>query len=220
MNDSTLVQLQAIVERAIKPVRASRSCKRNMREELLAHLIAVFEEEAARLGDERLALEKTEQRFGSSDELTNQLQESITPTGRLGWIVDHVWCRLTGGMIVNRNRLYNAICILLLLYTLIGVALLAAVMALPPDIRPPMQVPHWSLPYLAFINGFYLIAMSATLLFRLVRPPVGKRLTRAMNLLLLIAPPFGTALGIYGLWKVDRNVDLRSVGPERSSPCA
>jgi hypothetical protein len=206
MNDSTLAQLQAIVERAIQPVRASQSFKRNMREELLAHLIAVFEEEAVRLGDEGLALERTRQRFGNCDELTNQLQESITPAGRLGWIMDRVWRRLTGSMIVNHNRLYNTICILLLLNTLFGMALLVALMGLPPEVRPPMQVPDWSLPCLAGINGFYLIALSVTLLVRLVRPPIGKRLTRAMNLLLLIAPPFGTALGIYGLWKVDRTV--------------
>ncbi len=211
MNDSTLVLLQVIVERIIQPVRASRSCKRNMREELLAHLIAVFEEEAAKLGDERLALERTEQRFGNSDELTGQLQESITTTGRVGWIVDSLLCHLTRGVNVNHNRLYNAICFALVLYTLSGVALLVVLMAMPPDARPPMQVPDWSLPFLAVINGVYLVAMSVTLLFRLARPTFGKRLTKAMNLLLLIAPPFGTLLGIYGFWKVDRNVELKSV---------
>jgi hypothetical protein len=211
MNDSTLAQLQALVERAVQPVRASRSRKQNMREELLAHLVAVFEEESATLGDERLALERTEQRFGASDELADQLQESITAAGRVAWVADRAWRRFTGGGLMNHNRLYNTICIILLLYTVIGVALLVALMGLPPDARPPMQVPDWSLPYLAVINGCYLVAVIVTLLFRLVRPPIGKRLTKAMNLLLLIAPPFGTALGIYGLWKVDRNVERNRV---------
>ena len=47
MNESTLTQLKIIVERAVRPVRASTSRKRKMREELLAHVSGVFEEEAA-----------------------------------------------------------------------------------------------------------------------------------------------------------------------------
>ena len=77
MNESTLTQLKVIVERAVRPVRASTSRKRKMREELLAHVVGVFEEEAARLGDERAALERTALRFGNPAELTRQLQESV-----------------------------------------------------------------------------------------------------------------------------------------------
>ena len=47
MNESTLTQLKIIVERAVRPVRASTSRKRKMREELLAHVSGVFEEEFA-----------------------------------------------------------------------------------------------------------------------------------------------------------------------------
>ena len=45
MNESTLTQLQVIVERAVRPVQASISCKRKMREELLAHVSGAFEDE-------------------------------------------------------------------------------------------------------------------------------------------------------------------------------
>jgi hypothetical protein len=48
-----------------------------MREELLAHVAAIFEEEAARLDDEQAALERTAQRFGNPAELTGQLQMSV-----------------------------------------------------------------------------------------------------------------------------------------------
>ena len=41
MNESTLTQLKIIVERAVRPVRASISRKRKMREELLAHVSGV-----------------------------------------------------------------------------------------------------------------------------------------------------------------------------------
>jgi hypothetical protein len=77
MNESTLTQLKIIVERAVRPVRASTSRKRKMREELLAHVVGVFEEESAKLGDERAAVERTALRFGNPAEVTSQLQESV-----------------------------------------------------------------------------------------------------------------------------------------------
>jgi len=77
MNESTLMQLKILVERAVRLVRASTSRKRKMREELLAHVSGVFEAELAQLGDERAALERATQRFGSPAEVTSQLQGSI-----------------------------------------------------------------------------------------------------------------------------------------------
>ena len=80
MNESTLTGLKIIVERAVRPVRASIGRKRKMREELLAHVVGVFEEESAKLGDERDAVERTALRFGNPAEVTSQLQESV-PAG-------------------------------------------------------------------------------------------------------------------------------------------
>ena len=77
MNESTFTQLKILVERAVRPVRASMSHKVKMREELLAHVSAVFEEEAAGLDHEQAALERTAQRFGNPAELTGQLQASV-----------------------------------------------------------------------------------------------------------------------------------------------
>ena len=77
MNDSTLTRLKIIVERAVRPVRASSSRKGKMREELLAHVVGVFEEEWSKLGDERAAVERTALRFGNPAEVTRQLQESV-----------------------------------------------------------------------------------------------------------------------------------------------
>jgi hypothetical protein len=77
MNESTLTQLKIIVERAVRPLRASFARKRKVREELLAHVSSVFEEELARLGDERLAVERTAGRFGQPAELTEQLQAAV-----------------------------------------------------------------------------------------------------------------------------------------------
>lgn len=79
MNESrqTLTQLKIIVERAVRPVRASTLRKRKMREELLAHVSGVFAEELAQLGDKRAALERTALRFGTPAEVAGKLQDSV-----------------------------------------------------------------------------------------------------------------------------------------------
>jgi hypothetical protein len=82
MNASTLTRLKILVERAVRPVQASAARKRKMREELLAHVVGVFEEEA-KLGDEPAALARTQERFGQAAELTVQLQASVPPSDRL-----------------------------------------------------------------------------------------------------------------------------------------
>jgi hypothetical protein len=91
MNESTLTQLKIIVERSVRPVRASTYRKRTMREELLAHLSAAYEEELAKLGDERAALERTTQRFGNPAEVTLHLQESVPKRDALDLFVDNMW---------------------------------------------------------------------------------------------------------------------------------
>jgi hypothetical protein len=77
VNESTWTQLKIIVERAVRPVRASTRRKRKIREELLAHVTSVFRQESAKLGDERTALEQTAQRFGNPASLANELQQSV-----------------------------------------------------------------------------------------------------------------------------------------------
>jgi hypothetical protein len=84
MNESTLTRLKILVERVVRPVRAGTVHKRKMREEFLAHVVGAFEEEAARLGDDRAALERTALRFGNPAEVTSQLQESVPASDRSG----------------------------------------------------------------------------------------------------------------------------------------
>src|SRR6185312_9918372 len=48
-----------------------------MREELLAHLTAIYEEELARLEDETAARAEAIQRFGDPETLTLELQQSV-----------------------------------------------------------------------------------------------------------------------------------------------
>jgi hypothetical protein len=84
MTESALIQLKIVVERAVRPVRASITCKRKMREELLAHVSGAFEDELARVQVEHAALERTRVRFGNPTEMANELQDSVR-------ISDRVW---------------------------------------------------------------------------------------------------------------------------------
>jgi hypothetical protein len=70
-------ELMVPVERAVRAVHASAARKRRMRQELLAHLTAIFEEERARGGDEQLALAQAVRRFGDPADLTRDLQASV-----------------------------------------------------------------------------------------------------------------------------------------------
>ena len=87
MTDSILNELKILVERTVRPVRASTFRKRRMREELLAHASGVFEAESAKLGDDRLALARTTQRFGDPAEVTSQLQETVPWVDIIAWLV-------------------------------------------------------------------------------------------------------------------------------------
>ena len=93
MNDATLQELKIVVERAVRPVRATLSRKRRMREELLAHLTAIFEEEIERRGDTQAALEQAKRRFGDPSELTGQLQQAVPRCDRYRSLLENIGCR-------------------------------------------------------------------------------------------------------------------------------
>jgi hypothetical protein len=78
MNEANYHDVMKVVERVVRPVRASRKRKRRMREELMAHLLGLVEDAESRLpGDEAAALQRATQRLGQATELTAQLQESV-----------------------------------------------------------------------------------------------------------------------------------------------
>ena len=93
MDNIILQELKRVVEQAVRPVRATMARKRRMREELLAHLVAIFEEEAGRLGDEQAALEQAKQRFGDPRELTGQIQQTVPWLDRCRSILENMGCQ-------------------------------------------------------------------------------------------------------------------------------
>ncbi len=93
MYDVTLKELKSVVEQAVRPVRATMARKRQMREELLAHLTAIFAEEAKTLGDEQAALAQAKRRFGDPRELTTQLQQAVPRWDRCRSILEKMGCQ-------------------------------------------------------------------------------------------------------------------------------
>jgi hypothetical protein len=83
MNDATQIELRKLVERVVRPIVAMRASKRTMREELLAHLSAVFADELTVTNDETAALESTRRRFGEAAQTTRDLQSSISTYQRV-----------------------------------------------------------------------------------------------------------------------------------------
>jgi hypothetical protein len=200
MNHPLDPRLAALVDDALRPVRASTARKSQMREELLAHVCAVYEEEQARQGEVGDPLERTARRFGDPQELAARLHQALPAGARLAAAVELWWARCAGDGPFNHGRLYTMLLGLTIAYTLIGLVLMACLLYLPENARPRMIFPSSWLPALLALNAFYLVLMTTTLVLRLRESPSATRWTKALNWLLLAAPPFGTALGLYGLY--------------------
>jgi hypothetical protein len=88
MNERIRSELENHVARLLVPVPARYGRKRQMREELLAHLLTLFEEEQVRAGDEQLAARLAKRRFGEASELSAELADCIPWRERYFCILD------------------------------------------------------------------------------------------------------------------------------------
>ncbi|HZZ28421.1 MAG TPA: Clp protease N-terminal domain-containing protein [Pirellulales bacterium] len=79
-----LAQMKA-VERAVRPVRTTIAHKRKMREELLAHLTAIYDEEFARSKNSTIAIQEAQRRFGNPAELAEELDAAVPRNERIGY---------------------------------------------------------------------------------------------------------------------------------------
>lgn len=82
LSPETDLELRKCVERAVRPVRATRGRKLRMREELYAHLLQSFSAERERQPDEQAALKTVCARFGPPAEVAASLQASLGPWER------------------------------------------------------------------------------------------------------------------------------------------
>jgi len=77
-----------VVERVVRPIRAGVAHKRKMREELLAHLAAIYEEEQALLDDPAAALKAAAGRLGDPAVLAREFQDAVPAAERLAYHVE------------------------------------------------------------------------------------------------------------------------------------
>ena len=83
MRDDAFRQLKITVERAVRPVVASTARKHRMRQELLAHLTAIYDEELKRPGDSAAALDAARARFGDPAQLSTELAGTVSRPARV-----------------------------------------------------------------------------------------------------------------------------------------
>jgi hypothetical protein len=88
MNDQVLNELKRVVERAVRPVRAGDLRKLRMREELLDHLTAIYEEELQRLGEPMAAIAQARERFGDPGLLTDELRGAVSGLEYIRYVLD------------------------------------------------------------------------------------------------------------------------------------
>jgi ATP-dependent Clp protease ATP-binding subunit ClpC len=125
-----LRQMQ-IVERAVRPVRASVKRKRQMREELLVHLTAICDEEQQSGSPDVLAaLDAAARRFGDPAELARELQASVPWSERFAYRVER-WLGWRAPESVLRMMLRTSFISLAILAVAVGVPMLASVLIAP-----------------------------------------------------------------------------------------
>jgi len=104
----------------------------------------------------------------------------------------------------RHNRIYTALLIALTLFCAMGMTslfFLSRVATMSPESR-------WPIDMVIGIYALLVAAMITTLILRGVAPRAGRVATMSLNIVLLFLFPFGTALAIYGLLKVDKGEAL------------
>lgn len=102
MNEHIEREFKVVVERTVRPVRASRARKHRMRQDLLQHLQSVFDEELRQGLDESQALDRTLHRFGATDELATDLQRAVPWNDRLAFRLESLSANRPGESLARR----------------------------------------------------------------------------------------------------------------------
>ena len=105
---------------------------------------------------------------------------------------------------ISHNRIYCGVLATLALVSVLSSGLLLFLAGASAGGSLGLNLPEWSLPWVAVVNFAYAIAIIVTLRSRRFKADSARRLTRLLNWALLPAFPGGTLVGIYGLWRVDK----------------
>lgn len=121
------IEQMRIVERIVRPLRASTPRKRKMREELLAHLSAIYDQEFVRLHTPEAALKAAAERFGNPDELSEQLQAALPFLEHFDFFVES-WFAWRAPESVARYALRQALIALSILTTVFPLLFLGIIL--------------------------------------------------------------------------------------------
>lgn len=88
MEEDASARLQIEVEQIVRPVRAMYDTKSKMREELYAHLLALYEEERPRAADGETVIRAALARLGNLAELRRRLQSSVASFEVFSWYLN------------------------------------------------------------------------------------------------------------------------------------
>ena len=193
MNEFVVTRFKIVVERAVRPVRACLHRKQRMREELLAHIVAVYEDDLEVHGDEAAALEHAIERFGDPAELTSQLQAVVPSSDAVDRLFDYLWFQ-PGESTVHRALRHGILSDLIVLAFMVGLGL--------AYLGP---ISEWSRPMLLYgasiLGGFFLFSFAFTFLADRMRQALmsGARKSRIEAILIalvtgLLVPGLGFAL--------------------------
>jgi len=195
MTESTNRELMKAVERVVRPVRASLARKRRMRDELMAHVAALLDEEVRLPSPEGEALSRAVRRLGDPAELTVQLQQTV-PTGDvMARFVDRLWLDSLHKPVLpraKRNAKVVALLSLLAFSMAVLLSLLAFSMVVPPFLARRRPLPFaQSLLAVFIITGSFTLLLSAltfvfTVLENRLRKAVFGASTRRLGLAILI----------------------------------
>jgi hypothetical protein len=105
---------------------------------------------------------------------------------------------------INHNRIYAGVLATLAVVAALSSGLVLFLAGASAGGALDINLPEWSLPWVAVINFAYAIAIIVTLCSRRFKAESARRLTRFSNWALLPAFPGGTVVGIYGLLRVDK----------------
>ncbi|MEX2172438.1 MAG: hypothetical protein WD851_24165 [Pirellulales bacterium] len=165
MNDLTLVELRTLVERAVRPVRTTAAQKMRMREELLAHLTAIFEEELTANPNESLALVRAAQRFGNIEELTEQLQDSVSRAQSVGAYLETFLqspCPTEAFTFLGAARYASRVSVFVLAFNLVVLIVLFPWMLLQGEFdtgRHLLFAIAWPVALAAFMFGLFFLSL-------------------------------------------------------------
>jgi hypothetical protein len=100
------------------------------------------------------------------------------------------------------DKIYTAALAAVAFFSLIGIVSLWAITQMPAFSHESL----WAIHMVILINACFFSFEVAILIVRIAFPKSRKWPTIALNIVLLLSFPLGTALSIYGFWKVDKQI--------------